>query len=187
MTTLVGISGSLRKGSFNTMLLEAAARSAPEGVAIEIASIRDIPLYDADVQEAGMPASVAALKERLAAADGLLVATPEYNHSIPGVAKNAVDWLSRPARDIPRVFGGLPVALMGATVGRGATLLGQEAWQPVLRALTTLPFWRHTLAIAEAGKLFGPEGLTDEETRGRVRHLVHEFAEFVAAHPRKRS
>ena len=102
MTTLIGLSGSLRQGSFNSALLRAAVGLMPADVELRIASIRGIPLYDGDLEAAeGVPAAVQALKDSIAAADGLLFVTPEYNNSMPGVMKNAVDWLSRPAADIP--------------------------------------------------------------------------------------
>src|SRR4051812_8336068 len=106
MAHLVGIAGSLRKGSFNAALLRAAAQAMPASSELTIASIRDVPLYDGDVEAAGVPAGVQRLKEQIASADGLLLATPEYNNSMPGVLKNAIDWVSRPASDIPRVFTG---------------------------------------------------------------------------------
>src|SRR6516165_9146617 len=110
MPTIVAISGSLRAKSFNTMLLRAAVAAAPPGATFDVASIRDVPLYDGDVEAAtGAPPAVAALRAKIAAADGLLLATPEYNGSIPGVLKNAVDWMSRPAAEIAHVFGGKPV------------------------------------------------------------------------------
>ena len=138
MPTIIGISGALRRGSFNTALLRGAVDLAPAGLAIDVASIREIPLYDGDLEaEHGIPEPVRALKDRIAAADGLLLVTPEYNNSIPGVFKNAIDWLSRPADDIPRVFGDKPVGLMGATPGRGGTTLAHAAWLPVLRTLGT--------------------------------------------------
>ncbi|MGA3007361.1 MAG: NADPH-dependent FMN reductase, partial [Opitutaceae bacterium] len=118
MATLIGLSGSLRKGSFNTALLNAAAGLMPEGARLEVKSIHGIPLYNGDDEAArGIPSPVQELKAAIAAADGLLLATPEYNHSIPGVFKNAIDWLSRPSADIPKVFGGKPVALIGASPG----------------------------------------------------------------------
>src|SRR5690606_31977149 len=122
MTTIIGIAGSLRTGSYNRALLAAAAEVAPAGLEVEIASIAGIPLYNADVEkEHGVPEPAQALKERIARAQGLLLVTPEYNNSIPGVFKNALDWLTRPPKDIARVFGDKPVAIMGATPGRGGT------------------------------------------------------------------
>jgi len=127
MTTIVGIAGSLRKGSFNAALLRAAVRSMPAGSTLETASIAGIPLYDADVEAQGIPLLVANLKDQVAAADGLLLVTPEYNNSIPGVLKNTIDWLSRPDTDIPRVFGGKRVALIGASPSAFGTILSQNA------------------------------------------------------------
>src|SRR5262245_31368665 len=140
---IIGIAGSLHSGSFNAALLRAAAELAPAaGITIEIASIRGIPLYDGDIETAsGIPADVAALKDRIAAAAGLLLVSPEYNNSIPGVMKNAIDWLSRPAKDVARVFGERPTGLIGATPGQGGTTLAQAAWLPVLRTLGTLPYF----------------------------------------------
>jgi NAD(P)H-dependent FMN reductase len=181
MTTIVGISGSLRKGSYNSMLLRAAAELAPQGVTIDVASLRDIPLYDGDVEkESGIPAAAAALKERIAAADGLLLVTPEYNHSVPGVLKNAIDWLSRPGSDIGRVFGDRPVALMGATPGQGGTALAQAAWLPVLRTLRTRPWFGARVLVSGADKAFGEDGeLLDEKVRKSVRDFVAGFATFA--------
>src|SRR5262245_20710417 len=104
MSTIVGIPGSLWRGSFNAALLRAAAQLAPAGCKLEIASIRGIPVYDGDLEAQGIPETVAQLKERIAAAGGLLLATPEYNNSLPGPLKNAIDWLSRPSADSARIF-----------------------------------------------------------------------------------
>src|SRR5262245_16330840 len=126
---IVGIAGSLRKASFNSSLLRAAVEECPAGVELEIESIRGIPLYDGDVEAGqGLPPRVVELKEKVAAADALLLVTPEYNNSIPGPFKNAIDWMSRPASDIDRVFGGRPVGMIGASPGRQGTLLSQTAW-----------------------------------------------------------
>jgi chromate reductase, NAD(P)H dehydrogenase (quinone) len=186
LSTIIGFSGSLRHGSFNAMLLRAAAALVPDGTSITIESIRDIPLYDFDVEaSSGVPGPVQALKDKIAGADGLLIATPEYNNSIPGVAKNAIDWLSRPAADIPRVFGNKPVVVMGATPGPNNTLLAQAAWLPVLRTLGTAYWSGGRMIVGGAGKLFDADGrLSDEPTRDRLKKFVEGFAAFVEKHNR---
>jgi NAD(P)H-dependent FMN reductase len=180
---IIGLSGALRARSFNASLLRVAAGFAPAGVAIEIETIKGIPLYDGDLEAAsGIPPAVAALKDRIAGADGLLLATPEYNNSMPGVFKNAIDWLSRPASDIPRVFGGKPVGMMGASPGRFGTLLSQTAWLPVLKTLGTRPWFGQSLYISGANQLFDPAGaLIDDASRKRVQSYVQGFCEFVVS------
>jgi chromate reductase, NAD(P)H dehydrogenase (quinone) len=183
MATIIGISGSLRKASYNAALLNAAVELAPVGLTIEVGSIRDIPLYDGDVEaQSGVPAAVAALKDRIAAADGLLLVTPEYNGSLPGVFKNAIDWLSRPGSDIQRVFGMKAVGLIGATPGGGGTRLSQTAWLPVLRQLGTHPWFGKTLFLANAGQAFDASGtLTDPKLQQLLRDYLAGFAKFVTA------
>lgn len=180
--TIIGIAGSLRKGSFNASLLRAAVEAVSEGTKLEIASIREIPLYDGDVEEAsGVPAYVQQLKDRVAAADGLLLVTPEYNNSIPGVFKNAIDWMSRPGKDIKRVFGDRPVALMGATPGQGGTLLAQSAWLPVLRTLQTRPWFGGRLVVSNAAKVFDEKGaLIDDQVRTNLKNFMMGFESFIA-------
>src|SRR5262245_2336658 len=118
MAKLIGLSGSLRRGSFNTALLRAAADLMPDGAELSVHTVHGVPLYDADAEAAeGIPRSVTELKDAIAAAHGLVLATPEYNNSLPGVLKNAIDWLSRPPSDIKRVFGGKPVAILGTSPG----------------------------------------------------------------------
>jgi NAD(P)H-dependent FMN reductase len=182
MSTIIGISGSLRTKSYNAALLRAAAGFAPAGTTIEIETIKGIPLYDGDVEAAsGSPAAVVALKDKIAAADGLLLVTPEYNNSLPGVFKNAINWLSRPADDIPRVFGGKPVGMIGASPSRFGTLLSQNAWLPVLKTLGTRPWFGQTLYLSGAHKLFDASGnLADEESRKRVQGYVAGYCGFVA-------
>jgi NAD(P)H-dependent FMN reductase len=181
MATVIGIAGSVRAGSLNAKLLRAATALAPPSLTVEVESIREIPLYDGDLEAAeGIPPVVARLKDRIAAADGLLLVTPEYNNSIPGRFKNAIDWLTRPASDIARVFGDRPVALMGATPGRGATSLAQAAWLPVLRTLGTRPWFGGRLGVAQATKVFDEAGqLTDERVRGELTRFMAGFAAFL--------
>jgi NAD(P)H-dependent FMN reductase len=182
MLKVIAISGALRRASYNAALLRAAVELAPEALLLEPASIRDVPLYDGDLEaEQGIPEAVRLLKDRIAGADGLLLVTPEYNSSIPGVFKNTIDWLSRPAADIPRVFGGKPVALMGATPGPGGTAMAHAAWLPVLRTLGTQPWFGPRLQIASASKVFDAQGqLVDEKIRASLTQFMAGFAEFVA-------
>jgi chromate reductase len=188
MPTIVAISGSLRAKSFNTMLLRAAVAAAPAGTTLEVGSIRDIPLYDGDAEAAtGLPPAVTALKDQIAAADGLLLVSPEYNNGIPGVFKNAIDWLSRPSSDIPRVFRDRPVGVIGATPGRGATTLAQAAWLPVLRMLGMLHYTGERLGIAGAGKVFDADGNIVDDMIGKLlAAYMTGFAGFVARHGRER-
>jgi NAD(P)H-dependent FMN reductase len=181
VTTIVGVAGSLREGSFNAALLRAAAELAPAEARVEIASIAEIPLYNGDLEsEHGVPDAVKSLKDRIARADGLLLATPEYNNSIPGVFKNAVDWLTRPSQDIPRIFGDKPVAILGATPGMGGTRLAQAAWLPVLRTLGTRVWFGKQLYVAGASRVFDAQGkLVDEKVRQHLAEFVLGFAAFV--------
>jgi NAD(P)H-dependent FMN reductase len=182
MTKLLGISGSLRKASFNTGLLNAAKSVAPDGVEFETATLRGIPLYDGDVEaESGVPATVTALKDKIIAADGVILFTPEYNNSIPGVFKNAIDWLSRPPADIRKVFGGRPFALAGASSGNFGTILSQNAWLSVMRTLGAQLWSGKRLMVPKAATLFDDAGqLTDDDTRERLRGFVQAFADYVA-------
>ena len=188
MTTILGLSGSLRAGSLNSALLRAAAGSMPAGATLEIGSIKGIPLYDGDVEAAqGLPDAVMKLKERVVAADGLLLVTPEYNNSLPGVFKNAIDWLSRPDTDIARVFGGRPVGVIGASPGGFGTLLSQTAWLPVLKTLRTAAYFGGRLQVSRAGDVFDKSGnLVDERIREQLKKYLAGFCEFVAATQRAR-
>jgi chromate reductase, NAD(P)H dehydrogenase (quinone) len=183
MTRIVGIAGSWRRGSYNAALLRAARDLMPEGAKLDIAAIRDIPLYNGDLEaEVGVPDTVAELKEVVAAAEGVLVATPEYNGSIPGTLKNAIDWSSRPSQDIPRVWGGRPVAIIGATPGPGGTRMAQAAWLPVFRRLRAQPFLSMEIQLREAGKLFDGDGrLVDEKTRSELAAFLARFVDFARA------
>ena len=182
---IVGISGSLRKGSFNTALLRAAVGLMPQGAEFEPATLHGIPLYDGDVEAAqGIPREVDALKKRITEADGLLLVTPEYNNSIPGVFKNAIDWLSRPSADIAKVFGGRPVGVIGASPGGFGTILAQNAWLPVLRTLGTRPFFGGRLQVSRAGNSFNEAGeLTDEAVRTQLRKYLAGLVDFSRNRP----
>jgi NAD(P)H-dependent FMN reductase len=185
MTTILAIAGSLRQKSYNAMLLRAAAELAPAGTTVETASIQGIPLYDGDVEAAGIPAAVLALKDRIAAAPGVLLVTPEYNNSLPGAFKNAIDWTSRPPADLGRVYSGRPIGVIGATPGPGGTGMAQAGWLPVLRTLGTLPFFGARVQVANAGKVFDEDGrLVDPAVRGQVEKYMAAFAAFVAGHAR---
>lgn len=183
MTRILGISGSLRAGSFNTALLRAAQSLAGPDVQFDAATLHGIPLYDGDAEQRdGLPAAVVDLKDRIAASDGVLLCTPEYNNGIPGVFKNAIDWLSRPADDIPRVFGDRPFAVIGASPGGFGTVLAQSAWLPVLRTLRVRYWAGGRLQVSRAHQLIGADGeLADETTRKQLEVFMQGFAQFV--HP----
>jgi chromate reductase, NAD(P)H dehydrogenase (quinone) len=180
MTKLLGISGSLRRGSYNSALLRAATSLMPPEATLQVASIRGIPLYDYDVEVQGLPAPVSTLKEAIVAADGVLLVTPEYNNGIPGVFKNAIDWLSRPSADIKRVFGGRPFALIGASPGGFGTVLSQNAWLPVLRTLGAELWSEGRILVPRAQGAFDEAGtLTDTAVKERLSDFLRRFLAFV--------
>ncbi|WP_341862052.1 NADPH-dependent FMN reductase [Gymnodinialimonas sp. 57CJ19] len=182
MTRILGISGSLRRASFNTALLRTAQGLMPEGSTLIEGTIAGIPLYDADEEQAnGLPSAVKTLKAQIEEADGLLLFSPEYNNAMPGVFKNAIDWTSRPASDISKVYGGKPVAVLGASPGGFGTILAQDSWLSVLRTLGTRPWWSGRLMVARAGDVFDEEGrMTDEKMRERLEKFLTGFVEFAA-------
>jgi len=182
MVKILGISGSLRAASFNTALLRAAQAAAGEGVQIEAATLHGVPLYDGDLeQREGTPPAVRELKQRVLASDGLLMVTPEYNNGVPGVFKNAVDWLSRKTPDLPAVFAERPVAVIGASPGGFGTIMSQNHWLPVLRTLGARHWSGGRLMVSRAQTVFGPDGaLQDDAVRRQLAEFVHGFALFVA-------
>ncbi|HQT78864.1 MAG TPA: NAD(P)H-dependent oxidoreductase [Rhodopila sp.] len=169
---VLGISGSLRRGSFNTAALRAARELAPAGMAIEIyEGLGEIPPYDDDVrQQQGYPPAVEHLRARLKAADAVLIATPEYNYSVPGMLKNAIDWASRPPE---QPFDGKPVAIMGASPGALGTARAQYHLRQIFVFLNGLVLNRPEVMIAQASSRFDADGhLADEKTREFVAALL---------------
>jgi chromate reductase, NAD(P)H dehydrogenase (quinone) len=167
---IVGLSGSLRKGSYNSAALRAAQALAPEGTVIEIAEIGDLPLYNDDVRAAGFPPPAERLRAQIAAADAVLLVTPEYNYSISGVLKNAIDWASRPPS---QPFEAKPVAIMGASPGLFGSARAQYHLRQMLIFLNAMPVNRPEVMIGQAQNKFDADGnLTDEPTREFIRKLL---------------
>jgi NAD(P)H-dependent FMN reductase len=181
MTKILGLSGSLRANSFNTALLRAAQSVASERIAIDTATVHGVPLYDGDEeQQHGTPSAVRSLKERILAADGLLLVTPEYNGGVPGVLKNTIDWLSRPTPGMPDVFRDRPVAVIGASPGGFGTTLAQVHWLPVLRSLGVRQWNGGRLLVSRAGSVFAADGkLTDDSVLRQLSDFIQGFAEFA--------
>lgn len=175
MRTVLGLAGSLRRGSYNAGLLRAAAAALPSDAQLVIGSITDVPLYNADDEAAnGVPPSVVMLRDQLAAADGLLLATPEYNNGIPGVFKNAIDWMASGSG--AEVFSGKHVTVMGASPRFTGTVLAQTAWLPVLRALRTRPWFEGRLMLGNARDLFDQDGnLTDDDSKVKIEAFMKGF------------
>jgi len=177
--TILGIPGSLRKASFNRALLRAAIEVAPAGVKIETADISQIPPYDQDVHDVGLPPSVLALREAIKRADALLFVTPEYNYSVPGVLKNAIDWASRPPE---QPFAGKPMGVIGASGGPGGTMRAQYHLRQIAVFLDMHPINKPELFVRSAGTVFDAAGkLTDEPTRA----LLVKYLESLAAWTRR--
>lgn len=181
MTRLLGIAGSLRRGSFNAALLHNAAELLPDGVSLEVRTLHGIPLYDADEEaEHGLPAAVTALKDAIASADGVILSTPEYNNGIPGVFKNAIDWASRPPADTRKVFAGRPFAIVGASPGGFGTIMSQNHWLPVLRALGVDLWTGGSMMVSRAGQALNADGqIEDSEWREQLRNFLADFAKFA--------
>ena len=167
----LGFAGSLRRASYNRGLIRAAAEVAPPGIEVDIFELADIPLYNQDIEDAGEPDAVVAFKAAIARADALLVATPEYNHGIPGVLKNAIDWASRPRVTSP--LRDRPIAVTGASPGTGSTARAQAQLRDafVFTGACVMPL--PELLVGGAGHLFDHNGdLTDPETRARLVELM---------------
>lgn len=184
MKKIIALSGSLRKGSFNTALLKIVTQLPLDQTSIEIASLQDIPLYNGDIEElSGIPKSVQLLKDKIAISDGLLICTPEYNRSIPGVLKNAIDWLSRPTNDIPRVFGNKPTALMGSAASFEGSAYSQTAWLPVFKYLNVNPYFEKTFSLGSSFSAFDEKGqLKDPKVHERLKAFIAGFVHFIDHH-----
>ena len=176
---VIGIAGSLRAGSLNRMLLEAARELAPEGMAVEIFDLNDIPLYNADLDnDERRPEEVQRLKQAISEADALLIATPEYNHTVPGVLQNTIDWVSRPGMKSP--LAGKPVAIMGASPGAVGTARAQQQLKLVLLSTLALLLPHPGVLVAKAREKFGPDGeLTDAPTREFLAGFLRDLQQWV--------
>jgi len=174
---ILGVSGSLRKGSFNTALLRAASEYLPAGATLEIQSLGGVPLYNFDVEQAGTPETVDDLRKRIRASDGLLIATPEYNYSIPGVLKNALDWASRPPKDSPLTR--KPIAIMGAG-GMMGTVRAQSHLRQILLCQDSRVMAKPELFVSRGQGKFDETGrLVEEATRQKLEKFLKAFAVWI--------
>jgi chromate reductase, NAD(P)H dehydrogenase (quinone) len=168
---ILGIAGSLREGSYNRALLREARTLLPAGVELVELDLRELPFYDGDVEAAGDPAAVTRLKDAIRAADAVLIATPEYNRGIPGVLKNAIDWASRPALASP--LAGKPVAIVGASTGRGGTARAQEQLRAALEFSRAEVLEQPEVLVPEAFMRFDARGeLVDDGIRAELAELL---------------
>ena len=175
---VLGFAGSLRQGSYNRSLLRAAQGLAPEGMVIEIFDLTPVPLYNADIEAQGDPEPVAAFKAAIRRADALLVACPEYNHGVPGVLKNAIDWASRPPR--AAALDRKPLALMGASPGMTGSARGQSQLRQAFVFTNSYAMPQPEMLVAHAQEKFDNQGaLTDERTRDFLRQLLGALAEWA--------
>jgi len=175
---VLGVAGSLRRASLNRGLLRAAQAQAPEGLAIEIFDLAAVPLYNGDVEAAGDPQGVAAFKQAIQASDGVLMVTPEYNHGVPGVMKNAVDWASRPPQSA--ALARKPVGIIGASPGMTGSARGQSQLRPAFEFTNSYCMPQPELLVFRAHEKFDAEGvLTDEATAVYLRRYLDAFLEWV--------
>jgi chromate reductase, NAD(P)H dehydrogenase (quinone) len=175
---VVGIAGSLRRGSLNQALLRSTRDLCPPELRIEVHELAGIPLFDQDVEQAGIPAAVAVLREAVGAADGLLLVTPEYNHGVPGVMKNAFDWLSRPPGK--SVLAGKPAGIMGASPGITGTARAQTQLRQSFVFTDTPVMPQPEVLVARAHEKFDADGrLTDDGTRAFVTTFLSQFVTWI--------
>ena len=176
--SILGIAGSLRRGSYNGLLLRAAAEHAPQGMTIDVYSdLASVPLFNEELESENGPQAVVRLRQRVHHADGVLIATPEYNQSIPGVLKNAIDWLSRPPEE---VLDGKAVAIIGASTGRWGTRLAQAAVRQTLNAAEAVVLPSPAVFIGEASSVFDSAGhLTNAPICAALEALLIAFQRWI--------
>ena len=178
---VVGFAGSLRRGSYNRALLRAATELAPPALHIEIHELDGIPLYNGDIEAAGAPPSVVELREAIRKADGLLIATPEYNHGVPGVLKNTIDWLSRPPGNSS--LNAKVAAVMGASPGMTGTARGQSQLRQAFVFTNTYALLQPEVLVAKAHEKFDADGrLVHQATREFLGTFLQRFADLIALH-----
>jgi len=182
---VVGIAGSLRRSSYNRALLCAAQQLTPPSLVIEIELLDDVPMFNADLDGADTPEPVARLRRAVREADGLLLVTPEYNHGVPGVMKNAIDWLSQPLAQ--SALDGKPTAIMGASTGMAGTARGQSQLRQSFVLTNTPAMLRPEVLVGRAQDKFDPSGrLIDEPTRRFLRAFLEQFAGWIEQQQRGR-
>ena len=175
---IVGVAGSLRRGSFNRALLHAAQERAPGGMTIDGFDLLAVPLYNGDVEAEGDPEGVAAFKAAIRAADGVLFVTPEYNHGVPGVMKNAIDWASRPPQSA--ALSGKPVGIIGASPGMTGSARGQSQLRQAFEFTNSYCMPQPEILVYRAHEKFDAEGrLTDEATGQHLARYLTAFAAWV--------
>lgn len=176
--SILGLAGSLRAGSYNRALIRTAQALAPEGMTITVFDLIDVPLYNADVEAQGDPQAVAALKEAIRASHGVLIATPEYNHGVPAVTKNAVDWASRPTEAAP--LAKKPVGIIGASPGMTGSARGQSQLRQAFEFTNSYCMPQPELLVYRAHEKFDADGLlTDEPTAKYLGRYLEAFAAWV--------
>jgi chromate reductase, NAD(P)H dehydrogenase (quinone) len=175
---ILGFAGSLRQASYNRSLLRAAQERAPDGMTIEAFDLIDVPLYNGDVEAQGDPPGVAVFKDAIRGADGVLMVTPEYNHGVPGVMKNAVDWASRPARNA--ALSGKPVGLIGASPGQVGTARGQSQLRQAFEFTNSYCMPQPEILVFRAHEKFDADGnLTDAKTAEFLGKYLEAFRDWV--------
>ena len=178
---VAGLAGSLRRGSYNRALLRAATELAPPALHIVIQELDGIPLYNGDIEAAGAPPSVVQLRDAIRKSDGLLIATPEYNHGVPGVLKNTIDWLSRPPRD--SALNGKVAAVMGASPGMTGTARGQSQLRQAFVFTNTYAFLQPEVLVGQAHEKFEADGrLVHQATRDFLGTFLQRFTDLIALH-----